>query len=70
MSAFIVTTENNAFKDLFPEISCPLGSSLLVTNDRAFLTVGILGSDVNSLAMQQGRGSRTLVHFVSVRAIY
>ena len=35
-------TENNAFNGLFPQIWSPLGSSLLVTNERAFLTVGIL----------------------------
>ena len=39
MSAF---TENNAFNGLFPQIWSPLGSSLLVTNERAFLTVSIL----------------------------
>ena len=42
VSAFIVPTENNAFSGLFPQIWSPLGSSLLVTNERAFLTVGIL----------------------------
>ena len=42
VSAFIVPTENNPFNGLFIQIWSPLGSSLLVTNERAFLTISIL----------------------------
>ena len=56
VSAFIATTENNAFSWSFPQIWSPLGSSQLLTNERAFLTVGILDSKMPTV-----RNARSLV---------
>ena len=44
---------------LFPEIWSPLGSSLLVTNERAFLTVGILEDWLHSYVLQLKYGKST-----------